>query len=345
MSAPSSPLPATDGAAADTSCSAVSESPPAASPAAQPVPARRGGVGAGLATAAWWDAYYRQMHSPTWDWYLPNELVFEEIEREARALLPAVTAEEEASDSNAAAADGVSSLSLDSTVQAASPPLPSSSSSCCSFASLSVLQLGCGNSDLSGLLFDAGFRRVSNVDFSPECIARMRLMATERGWDDAASDSKCAAVEGSQGEVDRGFVFRVMDVRALSYPAACFDLALDKGTLDCVSLESDDGERAARDMCAETWRVLRRGGVSVCFSLYPPSKRAAFWIDTPVEGERERDEELAAWREDLRDVMQCDNPPSRIVAPAWELSWRAIDCSPLELPNQPHTFLYVCTKR
>ena len=48
----------------------------------------------------------------------------------------------------------------------------------------------------------------------------------------------------------------------------------------------------------------------------------------------------------LCEVLQADNPPAVIQTAAWQsIRMVALDCSPLELPNQPHTYLYIATKR
>jgi SAM-dependent methyltransferase len=152
-------------------------------------------------------------------------------------------------------------------------------------------------------------------------------------------------VDSLASTVGAGFTFRVMDVRALQYPSNCFSLVFDKGTLDCVSLESSGDSapgESSRAMLREIWRVLRPGGVCVCFSLYPPSARGLFFLAAAGES-GESDAELAEWAE----VLSADNPPQVLRdTAAWsELRMQALDISPLELPNQQHTYLYVAVKR
>jgi hypothetical protein len=52
-----------------------------------------------------------------------------------------------------------------------SPPAPASSSA--SSASPSILVPGCGNSELSSCLYDAGFENIVNIDFSKDVIVEM----------------------------------------------------------------------------------------------------------------------------------------------------------------------------
>jgi len=289
---------------------------------------RRGGVGAGLATESWWDQYYRQQHDTYWDWYLPNEIAMEYIMECATVLC-----NERAAPSSSQQCVSTDVNSDDDATTPLSPPSPPPPPS--SLASLSCLQLGCGSSSITRDLWEAGFRCVENVDFSSACIEHMKRVQMECGW-----------------EHDGRFTFRTMDVRQLEYPDQSFQLVLGKGTLDCVVLESSDSEASARRMLREVHRVLKPGGRYICFSLYPPSARARFWIQVPsmeASAGALTEEELAyeaAEIEDLCDVMQADNPPMRIQTPAWsELRMIALDCSPLELPNQKHTYIYIATKR
>uniref|UniRef100_A0A8C3KDI7 EEF1A lysine methyltransferase 4 n=1 Tax=Calidris pygmaea TaxID=425635 RepID=A0A8C3KDI7_9CHAR len=101
-----------------------------------------------------------------------------------------------------------------------------------------ILVLGCGNSALSHDLHERGYPDVTSVDFSPACIAAMR-----------ARYARCPRLR-----------WAVMDVRALAFPDAAFDVVLEKGTLDVFMAEETDpwhvSPRAAADMhraLAEVW--------------------------------------------------------------------------------------------
>jgi SAM-dependent methyltransferase len=329
---------------------------------------QRGGVGAGLATSTWWEKYYTQQHDTYWDWYLPNQFVMDVLQKEARLQLhirePSSTAETEEDD------EGTSS-ELSHFSSAASIPhstiLPWISSDSAAalhrFASLPVLQLGCGSSEVSALLWESGWRSVHNIDFSPACIIHMKELQKQHGWITdpavaqsasataaaaaaAASSSSSHTTEAIAAIVSAGFVFSEADVRDLSrYPNECFSLIFDKGTLDCVSLESEGDPRAAGiQMLREVWRCLRPGGVSICFSLYPPYARALFWAEAlPADAGGESAEELM----ELAEVLSADNPPTiiRNLHPWSELRMHALDLPPLELPSQKHTYLYVAIKR
>jgi SAM-dependent methyltransferase len=337
-------------------------------PTAPPADSRSGGVGAGLATASWWEQYYRQQHDSYWDWYLPNDVVLETLMQEARALCrirePTFESDSDVElSADAEAPEDASSAGLSTLHNGTSAALVRSCSGAAAsrLSALPCLQLGCGNSEVTALLWQNGVRTMCNVDFSAECIERMQLMQKEKGWTSAekekasmieppVSDPTAAAAPSSANSLATSasallhcFCFAVMDVRSLSFPSCSFSLVFDKGTLDCVVLESSDSHASATRMLREVWRVLKPGGVYVCFSLYAPTARARYFIDAMPESEGGESEEERA---ELLDVLTADNPPRELHTSAWSsLRMLALDCSPLELPHQKYTYLYVATKR
>ncbi|XP_014795320.1 PREDICTED: endothelin-converting enzyme 2-like, partial [Calidris pugnax] len=117
---------------------------------------------------------------------------------------------------------------------------------------------GCGNSALSHDLHERGYPDVTSVDFSPACIAAMR-----------ARYARCPRLR-----------WAVMDIRALAFPDAAFDVVLEKGTLDVFMAEETDpwhvSPRAAADMhraLAEVSRVLRPGGCFISITFAQPHFR------------------------------------------------------------------------
>ena len=79
--------------------------------------------------------------------------------------------------------------------------------------SLQILNLGCGNSTLSELLWNDGYHYITNIDYSEEVIRRM----TDR-----------------VGPRD-GMSWLTMDMRKMdSLKDSSFDLIIDKGSLDAV---------------------------------------------------------------------------------------------------------------
>ncbi|XP_039591811.1 eEF1A lysine and N-terminal methyltransferase isoform X1 [Polypterus senegalus] len=110
-----------------------------------------------------------------------------------------------------------------------------------------VLVVGCGNSELSEQLYDAGCAHLTNIDISETAIGRMKERnATKRP--------------------DMHFV--LMDVLDLHFEDGSFQVALDKGTLDALASDQrvETMERVER-MFGQLARVLRVGGRYVCVSL------------------------------------------------------------------------------
>ena len=78
-----------------------------------------------------------------------------------------------------------------------------------------ILHLGCGTSKLSQDLYDAGYKHICNVDYSDAVITAMRDKYQH------------------QEEV----TWHCADITQLPFHDACFDVALDKGTLDALLCE------------------------------------------------------------------------------------------------------------
>ena len=71
--------------------------------------------------------------------------------------------------------------------------------------------LGCGNSQLSEVMYDAGWTNIVNVDYSTACIEQM----TQR-----------------HGEARPKMTWLEMDVMNLTFGDGEFDLVVDKGKLN-----------------------------------------------------------------------------------------------------------------
>ncbi|XP_029930542.1 EEF1A lysine methyltransferase 4 [Myripristis murdjan] len=117
----------------------------------------------------------------------------------------------------------------------------------------SILVLGCGNSTMSGEMYSAGYRCITNIDYSSVCITNM-----------SARHKDCPGMSWHQ-----------MDMRQLSFPDASFDVVLEKATLDALLVdEKDPWKVSAQASClmhqvlTEVSRVLKPGGrfLSVTFA-------------------------------------------------------------------------------
>ncbi|XP_040379702.1 eEF1A lysine and N-terminal methyltransferase [Oryza brachyantha] len=108
-----------------------------------------------------------------------------------------------------------------------------------------ILVPGCGSSVLSERLYDAGYRRITNVDFSRVLVADMlrrhARARPEMRW-------------------------RVMDMTDLQFTDGSFDVILDKGGLDAL-MEPEAGTKLGMKYLNEAKRVLKSGGKFACLTL------------------------------------------------------------------------------
>ncbi|KAF3456615.1 hypothetical protein FNV43_RR01269 [Rhamnella rubrinervis] len=112
-------------------------------------------------------------------------------------------------------------------------------------ASLQILVPGCGNSRLSEHVYDAGFRSVTNFDFSKVVISDM-LRRNVRQRPDMR--------------------WRVMDMTNMQFADETFDAVLDKGGLDAL-MEPELGPKLGNQYLSEVKRVLKSGGSFICLTL------------------------------------------------------------------------------
>lgn len=98
-------------------------------------------------------------------------------------------------------------------------------------------------------MYDRGWRNITNIDFSATCI--------EQGRSSQSSRSR------------PGVQWSVMDACSLTFDDNCFDVAVDKGTLDAIAC-SEAFDWLLPRMARSVVRVLRPGGTWVCVSFTPP---------------------------------------------------------------------------
>jgi len=113
-----------------------------------------------------------------------------------------------------------------------------------------ILNLGCGNSEFSENMYCDGYKNINNIDISKNVIKAM-----------------------SQRNKDKeGMTYEVMDVRNLKYEDNCFDLAVDKSTIDAL-LCGDNAFINVAKMIKEVQRVLKVGGYYMIVSYGTPEYR------------------------------------------------------------------------
>ncbi|XP_053398790.1 eEF1A lysine and N-terminal methyltransferase-like [Mercenaria mercenaria] len=110
-----------------------------------------------------------------------------------------------------------------------------------------ILVVGCGNSQLSADLYDVGYHRIVNVDISDTVIRQMQDKNEHQRPD---------------------MKFLKMDVLNMEFSDGEFTVALDKGTLDALMVDSS--EKVVSDveqMFNGIDRVLKLMGRYICISL------------------------------------------------------------------------------
>jgi ubiquinone/menaquinone biosynthesis C-methylase UbiE len=116
-----------------------------------------------------------------------------------------------------------------------------------------ILVPGCGNSAMSGQMYDDGYQNISNVDFSPVVIANM-----------------------SARHITQQMTWEVMDIKAMTFSDDTFDSILDKGTIDALTCGGDVDENIHR-ACSEYTRVLKPGGIAFIISFGQPADREEYF--------------------------------------------------------------------
>lgn len=114
-----------------------------------------------------------------------------------------------------------------------------------------ILMLGCGNSELSELIYQDNLcKNIFNIDLSNNVIKSMR--------------ERCKTMEAMSWEV--------MDARELKFAPGFFDLVIDKCMLDTVLCGEKSYVNAAI-VTKEVQKVLKIGGVYMIVSHGDPSSR------------------------------------------------------------------------
>ncbi|KAN0088629.1 S-adenosyl-L-methionine-dependent methyltransferase [Tylopilus felleus] len=141
-----------------------------------------------------------------------------------------------------------------------------------------ILMLGCGNSKFSEDMWEDGYKNIVNVDYSAVVIEQMRAR---------------------HAELHPGMEWHEMDVRALSFEDASFDIAIDKGTMDAMMTSStsvwDPPEDIVKDCTAEVsevLRVLRPSGTFLYVTFGQPHFRRRFLTGPHAPGTRLEIKEL-----------------------------------------------------
>jgi SAM-dependent methyltransferase len=157
----------------------------------------------------------------------------------------------------------------------------------------SFLDLGCGNGSLLFSLRDAGWNgRLLGVDYSAQSVALAQQIAKTRRSNEQEDGEDDEGVEGSEDDV----VFQIWDVlngslsavvpeAGIENSAQGWDVVLDKGTFDAVSLsaERDDrGRRISEGYRERVIELLRLGGLFLVTSCNWTEHELRGWFEGDV---------------------------------------------------------------
>eukprot|EP00850_Spirogloea_muscicola_P008546 SM000045S16291 [mRNA] locus=s45:698278:703942:+ [translate_table: standard] len=111
-----------------------------------------------------------------------------------------------------------------------------------------ILVAGCGNSELSAQWFDAGYTKITNIDFSRKVIQDMLKKHVT---------------------VRRTMRWLVMDMTSTKFPDATFDVVFDKGGLDALMGEpGEEATEVGQRFLSEVARLIKpNGGRYICITL------------------------------------------------------------------------------
>ncbi|KAJ7286625.1 hypothetical protein O6H91_Y326900 [Diphasiastrum complanatum] len=106
-----------------------------------------------------------------------------------------------------------------------------------------MLVPACGNSELSANIYDAGFKNITNIDFSRKVVAEMLRKHVRK----------------------RPFMrWLVMDMTRMQFSDGSFDIVLDKGGLDVLIAGSEDDDTSKDSYFFEVKRILKPAGRYAC---------------------------------------------------------------------------------
>ena len=197
-----------------------------------------------------------------------------------------------------------------------------------------ILVVGCGNSNFSASLFDAGWKDITSIDFSSVVVDALR--------------KKHASTRPE-------LKWETMDMTNLLFPEGSFDVVLDKAAMDAIMCDegsawdpSEETKRDAAAMCASVARVLSDRGLFLQVSFAQPHFRRRYllgWEEGVAEGEP-----CSAYN---WTVTQCTvgKAPAGSVPPALPNVAIIVNCEryfsrsvwpPLGEPGCLESFVYLC---
>ncbi|WVF69944.1 hypothetical protein IAT40_004729 [Kwoniella sp. CBS 6097] len=204
----------------------------------------------------WEERYAKEADGTTFDWFLsPNYLLplFEELTSDIEPV-------PKASRSGSTTPEGNEG--------SANVPISGNGKGKGKGKGTRMLMLGCGNSALGEVLYDAGWKNIVNLDYSKVVIDQMKERHTSRPL----------------------MEWHEMDVLDLQYGEEEFDLVVDKGTMDAMlTTKGDPWNPPEKDIktctqeVTEALRVLRKrkGSKFIYFTFGQPHFRKRYMANRP----------------------------------------------------------------
>ncbi|KAF3951474.1 hypothetical protein CMV_022876 [Castanea mollissima] len=131
----------------------------------------------------------------------------------------------------------------------------------------SVLELGCGNSQLSEELYKDGITKITCIDLSAVAVEKMQKRLALKGYNE----------------------IKVLEADMLDLPFSneCFDVVIEKGTMDVLFVDSGDPWNPRPEtvnkvmaMLEDAHRVLKPDGIFISISFGQPHFRRPLF-DSP----------------------------------------------------------------
>ncbi|KAK4090222.1 s-adenosylmethionine-dependent methyltransferase protein [Purpureocillium lilacinum] len=148
----------------------------------------------------------------------------------------------------------------------------------------SLLDLGCGNGSLLFALRDDGWSaRALGVDYSPQSVALARQVAASRAEEhkEEEDDDETPAVEFSEWDIIAGESSTVLN----GAQSSGWDVVLDKGTFDAISLSDARDQASGRRLCEcyreRVLRLVRPGGIFLVTSCNWTEEELRAWFVPP----------------------------------------------------------------
>jgi SAM-dependent methyltransferase len=157
-------------------------------------------------------------------------------------------------------------------------------------AATSFLDLGTGNGHLLFALRDAGWcGEMLGVDYSTASLKLARQIGENRACANSTSRDADDETQGEEEHVENQHVpvhFEEYDIftpKPLQHaPPTGFDIVLDKGTFDAISLSSEldpSGRRLCESYCSRIKPLVRKGGLFIITSCNWTEEELRAWFE------------------------------------------------------------------